>query len=120
MLVVAPGLILPLWKELPRTAVPEDAPMNRLLGAVASGVERLGGKRLAQDLRHLGCTLAWIDMKPMPTYMGDPSRANAKAGERMLEAHVAEAITMLEQDHAGERPFNEPMMWSLRFIERSG
>jgi hypothetical protein len=38
----------------------------------------------------------------------------------MLEAHVAEAITMLEQDHAGERPFNEPMMWSLRFIERSG
>lgn len=60
-----------------------------------------------------------IGMNSMPTYMGDPSKAGAEAGERMLEVHVAEAIAMLEEVRAGKPPFNEPLLWDLRFIERS-
>jgi len=119
MLVVAPGLILPLWKTLPRAAVPDDAPSKRLLGAISGMVDRLGAGRLGRDLAHLGNVLGWLDMKPMPTYMGDPAKASAKAGERMLDAHVAEAISMLEENRAGQPPFNVPLLWDLRFIERS-
>ncbi len=119
MLVVAPGLILPLWKMLPGTAVPDDAPSKRLLGAVAGVVNRLSAGRLGRDLAHLGNVLGWLDMKPMPNYMGDPSQASAEAGERMLQAHVAEAIGMLEEVAAGQPPFNVPVLWDLRFIERS-
>lgn len=119
MLVVAPGLVLPLWKTLPRTAVPKDAPAQRLLGTIASWVGRLGAGRLARDLQHLGHTLDWIGMEPMPTYLGDPARANAEAGEQMLEAHTSLAITMLEKVRAGQPPFSVPPLWDLRFIERS-
>jgi creatinine amidohydrolase len=119
MLVIAPGLILPLWKTLSRTAIPEDAPLNRLFGAVAGVVRWLGGRRLARDLTHLGHDLAWIGMDPMPTYLGDPSQASAEAGERVLEAHVAEAMAMLEEVRAGNPPFNQPMLWDLRLIEGS-
>jgi creatinine amidohydrolase len=119
MLIVAPGLILPLWQTLSRTAVPDTAPMKRLLGAVAGAVGRLGRKRLARDLAGLGYTLGWLGMKPMPTYMGDPSLASAEAGERMLEAHTAEALAMLEEVWAGKPPFSVPVLWDLRFIEPS-
>ena len=70
-------------------------------------------------LTHLGHDLAWIGMDPMPTYLGDPSQASAEAGERVLEAHVAEAMAMLEEVRAGKPPFSEPILWDLRFIERS-
>jgi len=119
VLVFAPGLVLPLWKVLPGSAVPEDAPRKRLLGTVGRVVGRLGAGRLARDLVALGHSLDWIGMKPMPTYLGDPSSARAEAGERMLEAHVAEAMAMLEEVRAGKAPFSEPLLWDLRFIERS-
>jgi creatinine amidohydrolase/Fe(II)-dependent formamide hydrolase-like protein len=119
MLVVAPGLISPLWKTLARTAVPERALMKRLFGVLSSAAARLGAGRLARDLVHLGATTGWVNMEPMPTYMGDPSLADAGAGERMLQAHVAEAMTMLEEVWAGKPPFSTPLLWDLRFIERS-
>jgi hypothetical protein len=37
----------------------------------------------------------------------------------MLEAHAAEAMTMLEEARAGKPPYSEPVLWGLRFIERS-
>jgi creatinine amidohydrolase len=119
MLIAAPGLILPLWKTLPRTAVPDNAGPRQLLASVAGLVGRLGKERLARDLAHLGSTLGWLAMKPMPTYMGAPAEAKAEAGERMLEAHAAEAIEMLEEVKAGKPPYSEPVLWGLRFIERS-
>jgi creatinine amidohydrolase len=119
MLVVAPGLILPLWKTLPRTAVSADARQRRLLGGIAAVVKRLGVSRLARDLEHLGYTLGWLDMKPMPTYMGDPSKASAEAGEQMLHAHAAQAVAMLAEVRAGKAPFSEPVLWDLRFLEGS-
>jgi creatinine amidohydrolase len=119
MLVVAPGLVLPLWKTLPRTGVPADAVPWRMLAGVARVAGRLGAGRLARDLEHLGYTLGWIGMNSMPTYMGDPSRAGAKAGEQMLRAHVAQAVAMLAQVRAGKPPFSEPVLWDLRVLERS-
>jgi creatinine amidohydrolase len=119
MLIIAPGLILPLWKTLPRTAIPADAPPNRLFGIIAGVVRRLGGSRFARDLAHLSHDLAWIGMEPMPTYLGDPSQASAEAGERTLEVHVAAALDMLEEVRAGKPPFSRPILWDLRFIERS-
>ncbi|MFN2167079.1 MAG: creatininase family protein [Anaerolineae bacterium] len=119
MLVVAPGLILPLWKTLPRTAVPPGGRMQRLLGGVAGLLGRLGGRRLARDLVSLGHTLDWIHMEPMPTYLGDPSQADAEAGERMLAAHVEQALAMLAEVKAGQPPFSEPLLWDLRWIEGS-
>lgn len=119
MLVVGPGLVLPLWKTLPRTAVPDDAPPRPLMEMAARVAARLGLSRLAGDLSSLGHALGWIGLEPMPTYMGDPSRANPESGERMLDAHVAQAIDMLEEVRDGRPPFNVPMSWDLRFIERS-
>jgi creatinine amidohydrolase len=119
MLVVAPGLVLPLWKTLPRTAVADDARWPGLVRPVARILERVGACRMARDLGYLGHILGWIDMKPMPTYMGDPSKANAGAGERMLAAHVAQAMAMLEEVRAGKPPFSEPVLWDLRLIEKS-
>jgi creatinine amidohydrolase/Fe(II)-dependent formamide hydrolase-like protein len=119
MLTVAPGLISPSWKTLGLSSVPEQALTKRLFGILSGAVERLGARRLARDLVHLGATLGWVNMEPMPTYIGDPSLADAGAGERMLQAHVAEAVTMLEEVWAGKPPFSEPLLWDLRFIERS-
>lgn len=119
LLVVAPGLVLPLWKTLPRAAVPEDAPLRRLVGAVSAVVKGLGKQRLAQDLEHLAFDLGWIRMQPMPTYIGAPAKASAEAGERMLQARVAGALSMLEEVKAGAPPFSEPVLWDLRFVERS-
>ncbi len=119
MLVVAPGLVLPLWKTLPRAAVPADAPWKRVLGKVADAAGGLGARRLGRDLRHLGQLLGWTNMEPMPFYLGDPSQASAEAGERMLAAHVRQALEMLAEVRAGEPPFSEPVLWDLRFVERS-
>jgi hypothetical protein len=58
-------------------------------------------------------------MKPMPTYMGEPSKADAQAGERILAAHVAQAMAMLEEVRTGKPPFSEPVLWDLRVIEKS-
>jgi len=118
MLVVAPGMVLPLWRTLPRNVVPDDVPVKRLLG-MAAGLAGRFSERMAGDLNHLGHTLGWISMEPMPTYMGDPSQADAGAGERMLAAHVAEALAMLEETRTGEPPFSEPPLWALRFLARS-
>jgi hypothetical protein len=61
----------------------------------------------------------WIRMKPMPTYLGDPAQASAELGEQLLEGHVAEAMALLEGVRAGKPSFSEPVLWGLRFIERS-
>jgi creatinine amidohydrolase/Fe(II)-dependent formamide hydrolase-like protein len=119
MLVVAPGLVLPLWKTLPRTTTPEDGVARQLLTLIGSLAGRLGRERLAGDLAHLGNTLSWLGMKPMPTYMGAPAEANTPAGEAMLEAHVSQAIELLAEVKSGNPPYSEPVLWGLRFIERS-
>jgi creatinine amidohydrolase/Fe(II)-dependent formamide hydrolase-like protein len=119
VLVFAPGMILPVWKTLPRTAVPETEPAKRLLDLISGVVGGLGARRLGRDLAHLGTLLGWTGMASMPTYIGDPSQASADAGERMLEAHVAEAMAMLEEVWSGQAPFSEPMLWDLRFVEGS-
>jgi len=119
LLVVAPGLILPLWKTLPPNAVAEDVPIRRLVGAVAGLVRLCGGRRLARDLEHAGTLLGWTNMKPIPPYIGAPAEATPEAGERMLEAHVDQAMAMLEEAWAGQPPFNLPPLWSLRFLEKS-
>ena len=119
VLIFAPGLVLPLWRRLPRKAVPQEASKNRLLRAVAGMARGLGARRLARDLAHLSLTLGWLGMEPMPTYLGAPAQANAEDGDRMLDAHAAVAISMLEEARAGHAPFSEPLLWDLRFIERS-
>jgi len=119
VLVFAPGMILPVWKTLSRTAVPETEPARRLLDLISGAVGGLGARRLGRDLAHLGTLLGWTGMASMPTYIGDPSQASAAAGERMLEAHVAEAMAMLEEVWSGQAPFSVPLLWDLRFVEGS-
>jgi creatinine amidohydrolase/Fe(II)-dependent formamide hydrolase-like protein len=119
LLVVAPGLVLPLWKTLPPRAVAEDVPVRRLVGAVAGLVRLCGGRRLARDLEHAGSLLSWINMNPVPPYIGAPAEATPEAGERMLQAHVDQAMAMLEETWAGQPPFSRPPLWSLRFLEKS-
>jgi hypothetical protein len=74
---------------------------------------------LARDLEHAGSLLGWIKMEPMPAYIGAPAEASPEAGERMLQAHVDQAMAMLEEVWAGQPPFNRPPLWSLRFLEKS-
>ncbi len=119
MLATAPESISPSWKALPRTAIAEDGLMVRLLGFLSKLLRGLGVNRLARDLVHLGAMLGWTQMSTMPTYIGDPSQASAEAGERMLEAHIAEAMAMLEEVRAGKPPFSVPLVWDLRLMERS-
>jgi len=53
------------------------------------------------------------------TYVGEPRMASAEAGERMLEAHVEEGLAQLERAMQGEPPFSRPLLWSIRWVERS-
>ncbi|HID87120.1 MAG TPA: creatininase family protein [Anaerolineae bacterium] len=121
MLVVAPERMDPRWAELPRVRINANTPIGRLLRGLGRVAGFLGARRLARDLGYLGITLSWVGMKKeeMPTYVGGPAEASREAGERMLEAHAEAAVRLLERAMQGEPPFSVPLLWDLRFIERS-
>jgi len=89
MLATAPDEVAPGWRSLPWVVVGR--------GAVARGL--VTGAKV--------------------TYVGEPRMASAEAGERMLEAHVEEGLAQLERAMRGEPPHSLPLLWGLRWVERS-
>ncbi len=117
MLASAHPRLKPEWRELPATSISQKrlpALLLRGLGAVAGA---LGGRELGADLAYLGQLLSWTTEPAMPTYIGDPSRAAAEAGERVLAAFCDEAVELTEQALAGRAPFAHPLCWTLRFAQ---
>jgi creatinine amidohydrolase len=96
------------YKETP-PSLPQKAKLRLVSGMVGA----LGGSRVKRDMEHLGATLGWVGDRNMMPYMGDPSRANAEAGEAMLKARVNIALNLFEKALAGERPDTAPMLWWL-------
>jgi creatinine amidohydrolase/Fe(II)-dependent formamide hydrolase-like protein len=63
--------------------------------------------------------LGWVAAGKKPNYVGEPRMATAEAGQRMLDAHVEEALAQLARAMNGQPPYSRPVLWSLRFIEGS-
>lgn len=119
MLAVAPGMVAADWKDVPRATIDRGARIYRTLSLLGTLLRLLGVDLLGRDLEYMGAGLAWQSADPMPPYMGAPGEADAERGRRMLEAHADEAVAQVRRTLAGEQPFSTPMLWSLRFAERS-
>ncbi|MHB8780300.1 MAG: creatininase family protein [Candidatus Geothermincolia bacterium] len=115
MLAAHPEMVRAGWESLPRTAIKERRFPALAADAAASVLRRLGAPRVAEDLSYVGRLLSWTTESGMPTYIGDPGRATAAAGEKVLAAFVDEALASVESALRGEPPFTEPLGWSLRF-----
>ncbi len=117
MLASAYPRIRPEWQELPATSIRPKRLPALLLKGLGTAAGALGGRELAGDLIYLGQLLSWTTQPEMPTYIGDPSRAGAEAGERVLAAFCDEAVELTEQALAGRAPFAHPIGWTLRFAQ---
>jgi len=119
MLATAPEQVAPGWRSLPWVVVGRGA-IARGLVRLGSPVLRLvGARRLAADLPALAMDLGWVAAGAKVTYVGEPRMASVEAGDRMLEAHVEEGLAQLERAMRGEPPYSRPLLWGLRWVERS-
>ncbi len=119
MLATAPEKVAPAWRSLPPVTVGQGAVARGLVRVGSAALRLLGARRLAADLPALGMALGWLAAGARVTYVGEPRMASAEAGERMLEAHVQEALAQLDRALAGRPPYSRPVLWSLRWVERS-
>lgn len=119
MLAAAPETVDSSWNSLPWVVVDQSGFVCRLLRAAAAVLRLLRARRVASDLRALAFVLAWLRAGEKPTYVGEPRLASAEAGALMLDAHVDEALAQLERAMRGEPPHSIPLLWGLRFVERS-
>ncbi|MGB6836792.1 MAG: creatininase family protein [Dehalococcoidia bacterium] len=119
MLAAAPETVHPSWNSLPWAVVDQNTAVCRLLRAAAAVLRVLRAKGAASDLRALAFVLGWLRAEEKPTYVGEPRLASAEAGALMLDAHVDEALVQLERAMRGEPPHSTPLLWGLRFVERS-
>jgi len=111
---VAPG-----WRSLPWVVVGRGAIARGLVKVGSTALRLVGARRLAADLPALAMALGWVSVGAKVTYVGEPRMASSEAGERMLEAHVEEGLAQLERAMRGEPPYSRPMLWSIRWVERS-
>ncbi|MGQ9573289.1 MAG: creatininase family protein [Dehalococcoidia bacterium] len=119
MLATAPEWVASGWESLGSITIGRRSLVFRLVMATRPLLERLGARQLAADLPALALALAWVNARHKPTYIGEPRLATAEAGHRMLNAHVEEALAQLARAMRGQPPYSRPLLWSLRFIERS-
>ncbi len=105
------------WRDLPATAISPKRLPAVFLRALGAAARALGGREVGRDLAYLGQLLSWTTERDMPTYIGEPSRASAEAGERVLSAFCDEAVTLTEDALAGRAPFAHPLVWTLRFAQ---
>jgi creatinine amidohydrolase len=119
MLATAPDKVAPGWRSLPWVVVGQGAVVRGLVRVGSAVLRLVGARRLAADLPALAYDLAWLAPGAKVTYVGEPRMASAEAGERMLEAHVEEGLAQLERAMRGKPPYSRPLLWSLRWVERS-
>jgi len=119
MLATAPDEVAPGWRSLPWVVVGRGVVARGLVKAGSAVLRLVGARRLAADLPALAMALGWVAAGAKVTYVGEPRTASAEAGERMLEAHVEEGMAQLERAMRGEAPYSRPLLWSLRWVERS-
>jgi succinate dehydrogenase/fumarate reductase flavoprotein subunit len=119
MLATAPDKAAPGWQSLPWVVVGRGAIARGLVRVGSAALRLVGARRLAADLPALAMALGWLAAGAKVTYVGEPRMASAEAGERMLEAHVEEALAQLQRAMRGQPPYSLPLLWSLRWVERS-
>ncbi len=119
MLAAAPDKVADNWKDVPKVTIDRESRIYRRLSLLGTMLSLFGVNLLGRDLGYMGAGLAWQSADPMPPYMGAPGEANPERGRRMLEAHADEAVAQVRRALDGEPPFSTPMLWSLRFAERS-
>lgn len=117
MLAACPELVKEDYRTLPASRPPARSAARTALGAVAGLLRALGARETADDLRHLGETLAWVSDPDKLPYMGDPSKASAEAGEAMYRSHIQAMLGLLEEALAGRPPSIRPLLWSVRFLK---
>ncbi|MGE5559741.1 MAG: creatininase family protein [Chloroflexota bacterium] len=118
MMVAAPDKIRAGAEHVPPS---QPAPLKggaKTVAGLAALVRVLGGKRFSRDLEHLARTLNWVSDPNMKPYMGDPGKASRDAGERMLNAHLNLAMSLLDRALAGEPVQTDPLLWTLRAMRR--
>ncbi|MEW6663476.1 MAG: creatininase family protein [Bacillota bacterium] len=116
LLAIDSNLVDANYRQVPANR-PKPLPgLPRLLSRLARLAAAAGLKPAAQELDHLAATLAWVGDRQMLPYMGDPALASREAGERMLEAHMTEAMNMLEEALSGQLVYTTPLLWWLRLL----
>jgi creatinine amidohydrolase/Fe(II)-dependent formamide hydrolase-like protein len=119
MLATAADKVNSRWQSLEWVTIGRESPVYRLVMAARPVLKRLGARQLAADLPALAMALGLVTARTKPTYIGEPRLATAEAGQRMLDAHVEEALSQLSRAMSGRPPYSRPLLWSLRFIEGS-
>ncbi len=119
MLAAARGSVASDWESLGLAAVSPRSAVYRLVMATRPLLNWVGARQLAADLPALALALGLLTARDKPTYVGEPRLATAEAGERMMDALVEEALAQVERAMSGRPPFSRPVLWSLRFVERS-
>jgi creatinine amidohydrolase/Fe(II)-dependent formamide hydrolase-like protein len=119
MLATAPDQVAPGWRSLPWVVVGRGFVARGLVKGGSAVLRLLRARRLAADLPALAMDLGWVAAGAKVTYVGEPRMASVEAGERMLEAHVEEGMAQLESAMRGELPYSRPLLWSIRWVERS-
>lgn len=114
MMVTAPALVSPDYREVPPSLPP---PPNRPI-LLLSRFLGFFSPQLRQDLEHLANLLGWVSDKNMLPYMGHPALASQEAGEAMLQARVDVAMELFRRALLGEPVQIRPMLWGLRVLHR--
>jgi creatinine amidohydrolase/Fe(II)-dependent formamide hydrolase-like protein len=62
----------------------------------------------------IGAALDWLNEKEHPSYVGDPSKADADSGNKMIDYHVRKYIDAIKGNYEHETGFN----WFVKFLLR--
>lgn len=119
MLSSAPDKVAANWRDVPKVTIDRGSRIYRTLSLLGTLLRLMGVELLGRDLEYMASGLAWQGADPMPPYMGAPAEADPERGRLMLEAHADEAVAQVRRALDGEPPFSTPLLWSLRFAERS-
>jgi hypothetical protein len=66
-----------------------------------------------------GRTIQYAELNASELAKLDPARTIVLMALSPLEVHVDEALAQLERAMRGEPPYSRPLLWSMRWVERS-
>ena len=117
MLAAHPELVKGEYRTLPASSPPARSSARTFLSAVARLLRSCGAREAAEDLLHLGETLAWIGDPGKQPYLGSPALASAEAGEAMYRGHVWAMLKLMDRALQGEPVPIRPLLWGLRLLK---
>lgn len=117
MLAAHPELVKAEYRTLPASSPAARSSARAVLSAVARLLRACGAGQTADDLLHLGETLAWVGDPGKPPYLGSPALATAEAGEAMYRGQVWAMLKLVDRALQGEPVPIQPLLWGVRLLK---